>query len=237
MVNSKYWGGANSGYPVFAYLGAESPLDDDLEAIGFLTDNAPSFKALLVYIEHRYYGNSRPFGSIQEVVQNDTKRGYFNSAQAIADYAQVLLHVKEQFSAHISPIIVVGGSYGGMLAAWFRLKYPHIALGALASSAPILYFDTLLHKMDIIQLSPRISRKLENSNELKDYLEAIYTIAAQYNHPPDFPVTKVCDGIDRAPRGTDNLGRIYAGIVSYRGEMKCYDTNEFNTTDETSVGW
>lgn len=30
-----------------------------------------------------------------------------------------------------------------VLASWFRLKYPHIALGALASSAPILYFDDI----------------------------------------------------------------------------------------------
>nr|GFB64956.1 lysosomal Pro-X carboxypeptidase [Tanacetum cinerariifolium] len=30
-----------------------------------------------------------------------------------------------------------------VLASWFRLKYPHIALGALASSAPILYFNNL----------------------------------------------------------------------------------------------
>jgi len=27
------------------------------------------------------------------------------------------------------------------LASWFRLKYPHVAIGALASSAPILQFD------------------------------------------------------------------------------------------------
>lgn len=46
-------------------------------------------------------------------MKNETTRGYFNSAQAIADYAEIVLHVKKKFSAHNSPVIVVGGSYGG----------------------------------------------------------------------------------------------------------------------------
>lgn len=33
---------------------------------------------------------------------------------------------------------------GIVLAAWMRLKYPHIAIGALASSAPILQFEDIV---------------------------------------------------------------------------------------------
>ncbi|KAL6204920.1 hypothetical protein ACLB2K_022187 [Fragaria x ananassa] len=144
VINSKYWDGSNISAPIFAYLGAEVSLDSVISYTGFLPENANQFQALLIYIQHRYYGESIPFGSRTEAFQNASTLGYFNSAQALADYAEILVHVKTQLNAEHSPVIVIGGSYGGMLASWFRLKYPHIALGALASSAPILYFDDII---------------------------------------------------------------------------------------------
>ncbi|XP_059314768.1 uncharacterized protein LOC132065395 [Lycium ferocissimum] len=274
IINSKYWGGSNSSTPIFACFGAESPIDYDPPDIGFLTDFAPRFKALLVYMEHRYYGKSRPFGkTMEEALKDEDTRGYFNSEQAIADYAELLLHIKEKYSAQNSPIIVIGGSYGGMLASWFRMKYPHIALGALASSAPILYFDNITPQNGYYSIGSKdfkeaskscyrtirkswsvidkiasrknglsyLTRKfktcsqLNDSFELKDYLNTIYSEAAQYDEPPSYPVTVVCGGIDGAPKGSHVLDRIYAGVVAYEGNQSCYDINSMPS--ETSMGW
>jgi lysosomal Pro-X carboxypeptidase len=56
------------------------------------------------------------------------------------DYVELVKHIKERYNAQDKAVIVFGGSYGGMLAAWLRMKFPSTFQGALAASAPILYF-------------------------------------------------------------------------------------------------
>ncbi|GLT82101.1 hypothetical protein SLE2022_005130 [Rubroshorea leprosula] len=214
VMNFKYWGGPNA--PILAYLGAEESIDGDLRVVGFLNDNARGFKALQIYIEHRYYGQSIPFGSREEAMRNASTFGYFNSAQAIADYAEILLHVKKKLHAQHSPVIVIGASYGGMLAAWFRLKYPHIAVGALASSAPILYFLN-------IKLTPPGGYYSVVSNDFKEVSETCYhTIRKSWS---------VIDSVASMPNGLAILSQKFntCGPLSDASELVNFLEDIYNS--------
>ena len=63
---------------------------------------------------------------------------YLSSEQALADLAYFIESKTREYKLNSNKWIVFGGSYPGSLAAWFRLKYPHLAYGAVASSAPLL---------------------------------------------------------------------------------------------------
>jgi len=84
---------------------------------------AQSYLKPLFFLQHRYYGKSIPFGSRKEALRNASTLGYFNSAQAIADYAEIIIHVKEKLDAKYSPVIVIGGSYGGSRS---QIAFPSI---------------------------------------------------------------------------------------------------------------
>lgn len=58
----------------------------------------------------------------------------------LMDYVELIKALKVKYGAEGKAVIAFGGSYGGMLAAWMRMKHPHVIQGALASSAPIFYF-------------------------------------------------------------------------------------------------
>lgn len=136
MTNDSYSNGERHS-PIFFYTGNEVDIEAIAQNTGFMWEIAPEFDASIVFVEHRYYGKSLPFGN--KSFNSPEQSGYLTSEQALADFAQLL---NERINPNQRPVIAFGGSYGGMLAAWFRIKYPHLATGAIAASAPILQFIT-----------------------------------------------------------------------------------------------
>lgn len=143
LINQQYF---KPGGPVFFYTGNEAPIELFANNTGFMWDIAPEFGAMLIFAEHRYYGASLPFGPASFTNENYV---HLSAEQALADYALLLTELKATMPTIAdAPVISFGGSYGGMLASWFRLKYPHITAGAIAGSAPIWQFDTLATDFD-----------------------------------------------------------------------------------------
>ncbi|XP_076916489.1 putative serine protease EDA2 [Bidens hawaiensis] len=100
---------------------------------------AKKFGAAVVSLEHRYYGKSSPFKSLT------TKNlKFLSSKQALFDLAAFRQFYQESINLKLNrtnvdnPWFVFGVSYPGALSAWFRLKFPHLTCGSLASSGVVL---------------------------------------------------------------------------------------------------
>eukprot|EP00873_Tetraselmis_striata_P009752 jgi/Tetstr1/430016/TSEL_019877.t1 len=142
-VDSTHWAGA--GAPVFLYIGGEgtaSPPSDRL----FMAELAREHGALMLVLEHRYYGESFPVADMRP-----NKLRFLSSSQALADLAWFISWVSSSSphlaaadppltlpaSAADSAWVAFGGSYPGNLAAWLKIKYPHLLVGSVSSSAPV----------------------------------------------------------------------------------------------------
>jgi lysosomal Pro-X carboxypeptidase len=64
----------------------------------------------------------------------------------------------------------------------------------------------------------------------------MYTEAAQFNMPPEYPVNQICNAIDQASFGNDILDKIYSGLVAFFGNQTCQATNP-TYSSEIDMGW
>jgi len=123
--------------PIFFYTGNESPIDEYVNNTGLVWELAakPHFNALVVFAEHRFEGESLPSNFGAE--DGGGCFEYLTTSQALHDFISLISYLNPD---NKRPVIAFGGSYGGMLSAWLRMKYPSSVAGSIAASAPIFGF-------------------------------------------------------------------------------------------------
>lgn len=123
--------GPKANDPVFFYICGESACTK--RALnGAIRNYAKKHHAKMIALEHRYYGESLPLPSFS------TADFQFLSTEAALDdlaYFQRQIVKEKNWKGKW---IAFGGSYPGSLSAYYRLKFPYLVTGSLASSAPVM---------------------------------------------------------------------------------------------------
>ena len=142
--------------PVFLYICGEYTCPGIPEARKWAITLAERTQGLVLVLEHRYYGKSMPFGN--DSLTSDNLK-LLNTEQALKDLAYFIDQMKSHHYHKIenNPWITIGGSYPGAMSAWFRYKYPHMTVGAIASSAVVNAIEDFKNFDEQIYLSAQKS--------------------------------------------------------------------------------
>ena len=128
------WWQAPDG-PIYFYSGNESPVEEYINNTGLMWENAQADGALLVFGEHRFFGESWPFGTREASLRH---LEVFTYDQALAGYAVLVTALKRDRGTECCPTVTFGGSYGAELSFGLRAKYPWVFDAALVASGPLL---------------------------------------------------------------------------------------------------
>ncbi|CAG06424.1 unnamed protein product, partial [Tetraodon nigroviridis] len=219
LVNEAFW--RNPDGPVFLYIGGEGPIFEYDVLAGHHVDMAQQHSALLLALEHRFYGDSvNPDGLKTEHL------AHLSSKQALADLAVFHQYISGSFNlSHGNTWISFGGSYAGALSAWFRGKFPHLVFGAVASSAPVratLDFSAYTNVMLLSSMKTRVF--LHHQNTGKAVQKAFTAVEAQLmvgnasQVASDFGCCQTPKNLDDQIELMQNLADVFMGAVQYNEE-------------------
>ncbi|KAL9690145.1 hypothetical protein QQ045_010541 [Rhodiola kirilowii] len=229
---------------------------------------AKKFGAAVVSLEHRYYGKSSPFKLLttKNLQFLSSKQALFDLA-AFRQYYQDSLNLKHNRLNAENPWFTFGISYSGALSAWFRLKFPHLTCGSLASSAVVeavqnfTDFDRQVGisagkecEVALREINELVENKFStNETELKamfhasqlqiagDFMYLLADAAAtafQYGYPD-----ALCSPIVEAKNGGHDLLDAYATYVkdfyigTFGASVESYDQRNLKNSSNTGRSW
>jgi len=128
--------------PIFFCPGGESDVFGGYQHNGFMFQFGQKLGAFMLFPEHRFYGDSLPFGPVNSYTPSNIAK--LTIEQALADYVDIINYIIKEYNLPTDiPVFAFGGSYPGELAAFLRIAYPNVVAGSLASSAPVRYHPFL----------------------------------------------------------------------------------------------
>jgi len=233
-IEDSYWSGAAAGGPIFLQLGGEGPENERIVTSMQMSVYAKTHRALQVGIEHRYYGQSQP----RPDLSTDNLQ-WLTSQQALADAAELILYVREKYKAYKSPIITFGCSYSGALAAFFRIKYPHITMGSVASSAPVEATLDFFEYLDVVDKSLDFFVGPECDNAIRTATQTIQTMlqtpSGTSQLESKFKICKPLNGKKDVSTFMQNLMGNWQGQVQYNLEMPTYNVSRLCNQLTTAI--
>jgi pimeloyl-ACP methyl ester carboxylesterase len=133
-IYNDYSGTGSQDAPVLYYLCGEWACTESQSLSNVpaeIAGYARSLGATIVVVEHRYYGQSKPFSDI-----TPEHMRYLSYNQALEDFAEFERYAVAKYNLK-GKWISFGGSYPGALSAFYREKYPDLVVGAYSSSGVV----------------------------------------------------------------------------------------------------
>ncbi|CAG2119239.1 unnamed protein product [Medioppia subpectinata] len=180
-----------------------------------------------VLLEHRYYGKSWPTACKLTQFRNMSVENlqYLTSQQALQDAAYFIEYLTTKLALSDNKWVIFGGSYSGSLAAWFRAKYPHLVVGAIASSAPI---EAVVNFKDYLSVvSDSLGQKCDDAIK-----EATHELSLELDHPVGWKSIekqfKLCEPfngsiVDDVYNLVSTLAGNIEGVVQYNKDNRDFE--------------
>ncbi|KAL4433249.1 hypothetical protein ABPG77_003297 [Micractinium sp. CCAP 211/92] len=225
---------------ILFYVGNEGPVTNAVSNMGLLWELAAEWRALLVWAESQPLGHSA----------NGTAETFRHLAveQALVDYIKLIEHLRDEYGGPKSPVVAFGASYGAMLAAWLRFKYPAAVQAALAASAPLRSnlvdgqgWDPSTFWQQAERRDDRLSRKLPFAHSPSPRTPRL--CFSDPDHPlPAWPLRAMCETMGEAAETSDPkelLGALAAAVAIVHNVTgaahRCYSNDDvFSIAMQTS---
>lgn len=211
--------------PIFLMIGGEGTANPAWMLQGAWIEYAKKYHAICFLLEHRYYGKSHPTSDLS--VDN---LQFLSSEQALADLAYFIQYVKHKYNllSKDQKLITFGGSYPGSLSAWFRVKYPHLVDGAVATSAPIFAQLNFKEYLQVVVSSLATTGPGCNKN-IKMATDTITKmISTDTGRKSVEKMFNLCDPLDTSQYvdGSNlfsNLAGNFEGVVQYNKDNRAFE--------------